>query len=101
MRSIIQDDKVFCYYFSKSAKCQGYATEAHHIFGASNRKHSEEDGLVIYVCRHCHNSLHGGNGYMERVKELRAKAQKIWEENYEGEGKPRDAFMKRYGKNWI
>lgn len=99
--SIVQIDDGFCFYFNKSVNCGGYAIEPHHIFGGSNRKLSDEDGLVIYVCRACHDGLHGGPGYMDKVRKLRQLGQTKWEASYKGDGNPREEFMKRYGRNYL
>ena len=94
MKSIVQTDLDYCFY------CQGNPTDTHHIFGASNRKLSDEDGLVIRVCRNCHNKLHNGPGSADLSRKLRQLAQTKWEANYKCDGDPRTAFMLRYGRNW-
>jgi hypothetical protein len=40
--------------------CGCQATDRHHIFGGANRPKSEKDGLVVMLCRKCHNELHFG-----------------------------------------
>ena len=32
--------------------------DKHHLLSGSDRKHAEEDGLYIYICRSCHNAIH-------------------------------------------
>ena len=102
MRSIIQidDDRRFV--------CRmAFGTEWHHLFpGNPNRKHSEEDGLKIRVCRHCHEELHCGKKSGELMDKYQRLGQEKWMAYYgstlERDGKdPQKEFMKRYGKNWL
>ena len=72
----------------------------HHVFGGCpNRKHSEEDGLVIFLLPEDHNM--GDNGiHKNREFDLYAKrkAQLRWMDFY---GKTVEQFRKRYGKSWL
>ena len=72
----------------------------HHIFGGNpNRKHREEDGLVIFLTPEDHNM--GDNGiHKNREFDLYAKrkAELRWMEFY---GKTEDQFRERYGKSWL
>ena len=72
----------------------------HHIFGGCpNRKHSDEDGLVIFLRPEDHNM--GDNGiHNNREFDLYAKrkAQLRWMEFY---GKTVEQFRQRYGKSWL
>lgn len=87
--------------------CGRYAyTERHHIFGAANRKLSEQDGLVVYLCPDCHNRPPNGVHFnKERMDALRRYGQTVYENNLVGDGKTRQearqAFIKRYGKNYL
>ena len=88
--------------------CGKYAhTERHHIFGGyANRKLSEQDGLVVYLCRSCHNEPPNGVHFnKERMDALRRYGQTVYENNLIADGKTRQeartAFIKRYGKNYI
>ena len=38
--------------------CGTPATDPHHCLSGSDRKHADEDGLVIPVCRMCHKFIH-------------------------------------------
>lgn len=49
--------------------------------------------MVVYLCRWCHMYLHENPG---KAKMLKLKAQLVWESIY-GD---REAFIKRYGKNY-
>ena len=70
--------------------------EWHHIFGAYNRNHSEEDGLKVRLCHYCHNEkggVHYDKNLMQAMHEL---GQKKYEETH-----TRKEFMERYGKNYL
>lgn len=93
MKSILQADPTYCFY------CGGWATDRHHCLGGShsNRVYCDEDGLVIRVCRRCHDKLHSSADLSHR---LRALAQEKWEERSTAEN-PRTEWMKRYGRNYL
>lgn len=77
MKSILQDERV-CF------MCGSYRMlEEHHVFGASNRKKSEQLGLKVYLCHFCHNEPPNGVhfNYINRLA-LNAKAQKKAMEYY-------------------
>lgn len=81
-------------------------TERHHIFGAANRKFSEQDGLVVDLCPDCHNRPPNGVHFnKERMDALRRYGQTVYENNLIADGKTRQeartAFIKRYGKNYL
>lgn len=91
MKSIMQqDDK--CYI------CRlAYGTEWHHIFGGPNRKHSEEDGLKVRLCRNCHDQAHFDRNMSALIqKALHIKGQEAYEREH-----TREEFMERYGRNHI
>ena len=93
MKSIMDIEEGRCYL------CGGYATERHHLIGGahSNRVYCDEDGLVIPVCRRCHEKIHSSSVLSHS---LRAKAQKKWEALSTKEN-PRAEWMKRYGRNYL
>lgn len=71
----------------------------HHIFGGANRKHSDEDGLVIFLRPEDHNmSKKGIHANREFDLYAKKKAQERWMEFY---GKTEEQFRKRYGKSWL
>lgn len=93
-KSIIQDDWSKCFLCGRNGNGDGL--EVHHIFyGTSNRKHSDEDGLVVRLCgRRCHRlGEHSAHKDREVNSYLRKTAQKAWEANYG----TRQAFRSRYG----
>lgn len=100
-KSILNTQKGLCY------RCGRFGiTERHHIFGASNRKHSESDGLWLYLCPECHNRPPAGAHFNRATMEW---LHKIGQEAYEGhliqEGlsptEARERFRRRYGKNYL
>ena len=71
----------------------------HHIFGGANRKHSDEDGLVIFLRPEDHNmSEKGIHANREFDLYAKRKAQRRWMAFY---GKTEEQFRKRYGKSWL
>ncbi len=74
-------------------------TERHHIFGASNRKKADKDGLTVYLCHDCHNEPPNGV-HFNREKDLRLKriGEKTWCKYY---GKTIEDFIKEYGRNYL
>lgn len=98
-KSILQTEKE-CYLCRKfyDLRCQ-IGLELHHIFGGTaNRKLSDKDGLVVYLCKRHHNTepdgVHFNNKNMET---LRKDGQLAWEKRYTGHYD----FMKKYGKNYL
>lgn len=80
------------------------ATEFHHLIFGNGRSRSEQDGLVIPVCRKCHTMspkvgerIHD-NPRAEDFSKMFGQA--IWERNYCAEGhtveEARAAFCARY-----
>ena len=75
-------------------------SELHHlVFGVANRKLSDEDQLVMNLCREHHEFMHK-NATVSRII-----GQLIYERNKCAEGygveAARDSFRIRYGKNYI
>lgn len=87
--SIITPNQEHCFI------CHRQAIEGHHIFyGKANRKKSDEDGLVIPICRKCHTEIHDKSKHQG----LKRIGQKIYMKAYE---KSEDEFRKRYGKSYL
>ena len=100
-KSILNTQKYVCF------RCGAYGyTEVHHIFGSYNRKKSTEDGLVVNLCRECHNLPPDGAHYNRNTMDW---LHKVGQEAYEGKmiqeglspSEAREKFMKRYGKNYL
>lgn len=91
MHSIIQTEK-------KCFMCHSTSVlHKHHIFGAANRKWSEEYGLWIWLCPPHHNmSDHGIHFNKPLDMQLKQIAQREFEDTY-----GHDEFMKIFGKNYL
>lgn len=74
--------------------------EAHHIFGAANRKKSERYGLVVYLCgERCHRNgpkaVHRNAETMLELKrygQMKAMEEQNWTE---------DDFRREFGKSYL
>lgn len=87
--SLMTDDLEHCYI------CHKKAIQRHHIFNASNRKHSTDDHLWIPVCLECHIKIH--NERSQRLNYcLKQDGQWKFEETH-----THDEYMARYGKNYL
>ena len=71
----------------------------HHIYGGSNRKFSEQDGLFIYLTPEMHNmsneGIHFNKEFMEYSKRV---AEETWCKHY---SKTKEDFIRRYGRNYL
>lgn len=68
--SIITDDMETCYV------CGRRADEIHHVFHGPDKKLSEELGLMVPLCRPCHNKVHHVGGEYDRL--LKVDAQRAY-----------------------
>lgn len=64
--------------------------DTHHIFGGPNRKHADEDGLTVRLCRKCHNGVHKD---IEMKRILQRMGQNLYLVEHS-----REEFKKRYGR---
>lgn len=102
-RSIIQVDRKVCYLCSRNGSTD--PLECHHIFFGSNRKHSDEDGLVVWLCgERCHrNGKQAAHRCDTTNRYLKREAQNVWEWDKRQKGmsheEARAAFIARYGKS--
>lgn len=106
MRSIMNTKKGVCYLCLKDGYYPYKNTELHHVFGGSNKGVCDEDGITVYLCRYHHDQCHNGKKSAEIRFELHQEGQKVWEDFYGLEliadgKKPREEFMKRYGRNYL
>ena len=93
-KSIITNDKV-CYICGTV-----YNLHLHHIIFGQNRKKSDEDGLVVWLCREHHegtDGVHSKNGH-ELDLSLKRLAELHWCDYYK---KDIQDFIERYGKNYL
>lgn len=77
--------------------------ETHHCcYGRSERKLSDEDGLMIPLCRICHDDLHR-NGTAGKLSKI--VGQLAFEKSMVAAGKSeklsREIFRKRYGISYL
>ena len=71
----------------------------HHVFGASNRKKSEELGLYVYLTPEMHNMSDYGVHFNKAFDlELKQIAQKTAMATY---GWSIDEFIKEFGRNYL
>lgn len=69
----------------------------HHIFGGANRKHSDADGLWVYLCANHHNMSDAGVHFNKDMDmALKKLGQQAYEKLYDHE-----SFMEKYRRNWL
>lgn len=106
-KSIIQDTRIKeCYLCRQQADREGYFGELprygldkhHFMHGTADRKLAEKDGLWAYMCRERHHIYGSEAPHANAEVDLRLKriAQRTYEAKY-----GHDAWMKRYGKNYL
>ncbi len=69
-KSIMTTDYENCYV------CGRRASEWHHVMHGPDKKLSEELGLMVPLCRECHNRVHHVGGELDR--ELKCDAQRAY-----------------------
>ena len=90
--SVFTDDMDHCFYTGKSP------VERHHIFGASNRKHSEKYGYVIPLSPELHpNGVHAN----DNARQLDEILKKMAQAHFESHHGTRDDFRKIFGKSYL
>ena len=100
-KSILKTDKHICF------RCGRYGpTDLHHIFGGTaNRRLSDEDGLLVYLCHRCHNQPPCGVHFnKDTMLWMRRVGQRAYEAELMKTMSPEEAreeFMRRYGKNYL
>lgn len=70
------DDYYTCYV------CGGRADEMHHVMHGADKKKSEMYGLMVPLCRSCHNKVHHVDGEYDRM--LKVDAQRAFIRHYLG-----------------
>lgn len=74
--------------------------DVHHcVFGRANRRLSDEDELIVPVCRSCHEFLHK-NDKVSRIMGQLAYERDKCAEGY-GLEAARESFRLRYGKSYL
>lgn len=78
--------------------CKSPYVELHHVFfGTANRRLSDEDGCVVWLCNFHHTGAGGVHRNPKLDHLLKWKMQKAWMEKY---GTKED-FIRRYGKSYL
>ena len=93
VKSIIEgDDEEKCFL------CGSYGPiiDPHHIFGGPDRKVSDRYGLIVHLCRSCHDYVHGKNG-AATLNYLHTKGQMTYEEKIGN----RDQFRKEFRGSYL
>ena len=92
MHSIITDNDDRCFI------CGSYRLiEIHHIYGGAFRNKSTKYGLVVPLCKSCHNlPPNGAHFNRETMDYLRRIGQKAFIEHY-----PDKDFMEEFGRNFL
>lgn len=85
--SIITTNLTKCYI------CKAKKEELHEIFGGKNRQTSMKYGLVIPICRKCHEIITNDKTLQDKYHGV---GQKAFEKHYKTEN-----FMQIFGKNYI
>ena len=92
IRSILDTEDGVCYICGKHG-----ITHKHHIFGAANRKYSEQYGLYVFLCPPHHNMSDKGVHFDKKTRQwLQSEAQEAFEQIY-----GHDKFMQVFGRSYL
>ena len=96
MKSIIQKNKE-CWYCKTT-----YNLENHHIYFGPNRKVSDKNGFVVWLCNYHHTgSLCGISKYSVHFnRKMNLKLKQICQSKYE-ENHTRDDFIRLIGRSYL
>lgn len=93
MKSIMQKGK-YCYVCGIETGLQ-----AHHVFfGSANRKLSDQDGLIVWLCLDHHTGRCGVHNNRDLDLAIKVNGEKAWMEHFDG---TEDDFRRRFGKNYL
>lgn len=93
VRSLLQRNKA-CYVCGTI-----YNLQLHHVFyGTANRRLSDADGCVIYLCLNHHTGAQGVHNNRKLDLTIKARCQMAWEKQ---NNKTAEDFIKRYGRNYL
>lgn len=98
MESIIQKDKTHCFICGMNTNLE--PLDCHHVFGAANRKKSEQYGLKVYI-HHCKCHIFGENSVHKNAKVDRALKKLVQKKAMQHYGWTIEQFIKIFGKNYI
>lgn len=92
-KSILQNEKA-CYICGATSNLH-----LHHIFyGMANRKISDAEGCVVYLCQPHHTGAISVHNYRKLDLTLKAKCQIEWQKQNK---KTKEDFIKRFGKSYL
>ncbi|MBQ9228755.1 MAG: hypothetical protein IJ168_07995 [Eubacterium sp.] len=91
--SILQNDDTACWLCGRYIAAGG---DWHHVFNAANKKRSERYGLMVKLCRECHDELHAGkHGQMAALKK------RVQREAMQHYGWSAQQFITLFGKSYL
>lgn len=79
-----------CFMCNRTTQC-----DTHHLLPGSNRRKSDKLGLVVPLCRECHNYVHANP---KETQWLKAYGQ---EKAMREQGWDTERFIKEFGRNYI
>lgn len=85
--SILTNDLEHCYI------CKGKKMDIHEVFSGKNRQASMKYGLVIPVCRKCHNLVQKDSTLIAKMHKV---GQKVFKKHYKNEN-----FIEIFGENYL
>lgn len=68
------------------------------FYGTANRRLSDEDGCVVYLCQLHHTGAAGVHFNKKIDLALKAKCQLQWQKHYK---KTTEDFIRRYGRSYL
>ncbi len=74
--------------------CGMPADDRHHVYGGCRRQTAEKYGMVMHLCRYCHQRLHS-DPLGEWLEWKKVYQQKFDKEHGKGE------FIKIFGRNYL
>jgi hypothetical protein len=102
-KNYIKEQNFVTEYTKYCTLCGTPTTEIHHLcYGGANRRLSDEDNLVIPICRECHNDIHNIPTAGKLSKIVGQLAYELNENAHKGDIlNAREKFRKRYGKSYL
>lgn len=93
VKSILQRNKA-CYICGTTLNLH-----LHHIFyGTANRKKSDADGCIIYLCQRHHTGAAGVHFNKDLDLKIKSRCQEAYLKTY---NKTIEDFIARYGRNYL
>ena len=91
--SIVTKDMEHCYLCTKQGIKNIPKDDFHELIEGKNRQTSMKYGLVIPICRKCHEKVTNDKTLQEKLHKV---GQKVFEKHYKTEN-----FLKVFGKNYL